>query len=393
MLALILTGAFAVAQRAGEDLGEIRVGVPDTVRRVQVVSPDPALQRLVQRAFAVHGAYEVRSSGSVHFVFTFRPIDERTVELTITSGDQELFRQRQTGRDVNSAALAAADLAVTRTVGLPGFFSGSIATIGKRDGQTSVYLSDFFYQRMRQLTRDRALCMLPNLSPDGRTLIYTSYHRSGFPELFKIDLTTNRRDLFMGYRGLNTGATYSPDGRSIAMILSGDGNSEVYVSDADGGNIRRLTRTQGLESDPSWSPDGQRLVFQSDDLGRPQIFTMRADGSDRRRVPTNISGNCSEPRWNPRDPNLIVFTAAMGREFELCIYDFTKRESRVISRGAGDAIEPAWLPDGRHLLYTERTRQTSRIAILDTVTGKKSYLTTAEMGHFSMAAYTRASVL
>jgi TolB protein len=375
--------------------GDLRVTqqVRADVRSVRIESPRAEITRLVRAAFGLHGAFEVVSEGGSDFIFSYQPIDATTVEVRIASAGQTLVSRQFSGSDLASAALRASDYAVERTTGLPGFFSGTIACIGQNGAFPQVVLADILFRRTRALTSDRAECLLPEVSPDGRWLLYTTYHRSGFPEIFRIDLRNNRRELFAGYKGVNTGANFSPDGRRVAVIL-GAGGSDLYLKDATGsGRAERLTRTAGLESDPSWSPDGRRIVYQSDDLGKPQIFVINADGSGRTRIPTNISGNCSEPVWNPRDANLIAFTAAFRGGFQVCLYDASKRESRILTRASGSAQQPTWLPDGRHLIYTESSGRNERLAIIDIVTGKRSYLTTPQMGRFSMADYVAVPLL
>ncbi|MCD8482792.1 MAG: biopolymer transporter Tol [Verrucomicrobia bacterium] len=374
------------AQQGPVELGTIEQAVNVQRLNVRLSSPNPQAMGLLQRAFALHGGFEVRASGNVDFEITVVP-NERQAELIITSAGRELLRQQVSGTDWRDATLRAADTAVRRTLGIPGFFAGMVAFISDRTGHSEVYVSDMFFERPRQLTRDRALCLLPNLSPDGSRLLYTSYHRNGFPDIFSIDLRSNRRDVFASFRGLNTGAVHSPDGRQVAMILSGSGNSELYVSDAQGQNIRRLTRTAGLEADPTWSPDGRRLAFTSDEHGRPQIFTINADGTGMRRLPTNISRNCSEPNWNPVNADQIIFTAAIGREFELVLWEFSRNASRVLTQGTGDAVHPTWLRDGRHVIYTERTARYSRLMVLDTVTGRSVRLSPDSFNNASMATF------
>lgn len=359
------------------DLGVIE-GRARSEFNITVRSSDPSLQRLAQSAFALHGAYEVRTGGTTHFDFSFDPNGRDGVDLVVRSAGQVLLEQTFRASDRNRALLLAADHAVQRTLDIPGFFAGTIAFISERTGASEVYVSDLFFLNARQLTRDRSQAILPNLSPDGRRLLYTSYHRNGFPDIYSIDLETNRRTTFASFRGTNTGATFSPDGREVAMVLSGSGNAEIFVSDAQGRNLRRLTHTPAVEADPTWSPDGRRLAFVSDSPGRPQLFTMSASGGPATRIPTDISRHCTEPAWNPRDADVIAFTAAIGREFEIALYSFRDRASRQISRGAGDAIEPAWLNDGRHLIFTRRTANGSHLMILDTKTGQSQRLSPPE---------------
>ena len=100
-----------------------------------------------------------------------------------------------------------------------------------------------------------------------------------------------------------------------------------------------------------------------------------------------MSRNCSEPTWKPRDAKQIAFTAAVGREFEICLYEMGASAAKILTRGRGDAVEPVWLSDGRHLLYTQRSKGRSRLAILDTLTGSQEVLSPEVWGDCSMADF------
>ncbi len=374
------------------DLGAItRRGEASESRPVAVIASDERVQNLLRHAFNAHGAYRVVGLDDADFTFRFTVAGERRVRVDIESGRpaETLFSREVEGSSRNNAALRAADLAVSRTVqNLPGIFAGTIAFISDRSGPSrELFQGDLFFTEVRQLTRDGAKCALPSLSPDGRYILYTSYHRSGFPDLYRVEVESGRRAVFAGFRGTNTGGVWNPRGDRVAMILSGTGNAELYVSDAEGGNLRRLTKTAALEADPSWSPDGRRLVFASDAPGRPQLHVMPATGGVPRRIPTDISGYCAEPVWNPRDENLIAFTIAAGGRFEIALYDFEARRSRIITNGPVDAIEPIWTRDGRHLIYTERSDRYRRLMLLDTVTGSKAPLHDRGFGDAWQAAY------
>ncbi len=368
------------------------IRLPDVVGRGEILSRSvtvtgrpEALRRDAARLFDLHGGFD-RVSERADFRFSFEEAGSEAVRLRIESGGKVLMEEVLRGADRLKALYRAADRAVERTLGLPGFFSGEVAFISDRTGHAEVYLTDTLFRSARQLTRDRSQCLSPDLSPDGNTVLYTSYHGTGFPDIYRIDLRTGKRSLFAGFKGTNTGATFSPDGTRVAMILSGSGNSELYLGNRSGSGLQRLTRSESLEADPSWSPDGRRLLLTSDKMGRPQIYTMDLEGRSVSRVRTDISRHCSEPAWNPRDEDQIAFTAAVGGSFEVVLFRFSEGRSRVVSKGVGDAVHPAWLADGRHLLYTERTPRYSRIMILDTKTGKRFRFSPAELNSAREAA-------
>ena len=69
---------------------------------------------------------------------------------------------------------------------------------------------------------------------------------------------------------------FSPDGTQMALVLSRDGNPEVYVMDLATRNLRRITRHHAIDTEPSWTPDGQGVLFTSDRGGKPQIYKVGA---------------------------------------------------------------------------------------------------------------------
>lgn len=88
----------------------------------------------------------------------------------------------------------------------------------------------------------------------------------------------------------------------IAFVSDRDGNPEIYVMNADGTDLTRLTDTPGAEREPVWSPDGQRIAFLYGD-----IYVMNADGTDRTQI-TDTSAGKENIAWSP-DGQRIVFAA------------------------------------------------------------------------------------
>ena len=100
----------------------------------------------------------------------------------------------------------------------------------------------------------------------------------------------------------------------IVFSSNRDGNQEIYVMDADGGNLRRLTNSPLDESEPTWSPDGKRIAFVTTRAGEGardenrQIWVMDADGGNQQKL-TNKDFSEWEPSWSP-DGKRIAFTSS-----------------------------------------------------------------------------------
>ena len=370
------------------DIGNaVREG--DKPLSLAIESKSALISNTARRAFELHGGYELTTSGRSAYTFKIERIDNFSVALVILSGRpaQNLYSRTVTGQDLQDAILRACDIAVEATLQLKGFFAGKLAYVRKQQGITEIYTGDLLFNKIRPLTADRAHVASPDWSPDGTKLIYTTYHKTGFPDIYMTDLGSGRRVPIASFGGTNSSPAFSPDGKRIAMSLSGKGESDIFISSANGKNPRPLTRNRSIETSPSWSPDGRWLVLESDKPGKPQLYEISASGGPMRRLPTNISGYCSEPAWNPVDKNLIAFTAAVAGGFQITIYNRRAQQSEIITKISGSAVEPEWLNDGRHLVFTQKLNGMKRLMILDSKTKKVSALHKPSFGETSSATF------
>lgn len=389
-LSILLAFSGANAQNP-ESIGEIRRKAELQSIPLRITCSDARMQGMLVNMFSTHGAFRGPRAGETPAVLDFVAIGANgaqvAMEIPSSSGLRSSVRTAQ-GADTVEALLRAADMAVKEITGLPGYFAGKLAFISDRSGSPELYVSDLSFQKLSMPAPRRSVAQLPSFSPDGRKVVYTSYHAGNRPDIYEVDIALNSAPKrIAGYKGLNTGACYSPNGSTIAMILSGYGNAELAIANADGRNVRRLTKTRSLESDPSWSPDGRQIVFASDQTGNPQLYTITMGSGQVSKVPTGMRGYSAEPDWNPLNKNQIAFTTRAGREFEIALYDARTGESTIISSGPGDAVEPQWLNDGRHLIFTARTSTSRRICILDSLTGKVSPLHLERFGDSSQPAF------
>ncbi len=78
-------------------------------------------------------------------------------------------------------------------------------------------------------------------------------------------------------------------------LVSGEG-FQIFVMNADGSGVTRLTHTNGSKVNPGWSPDGSRIVFQRFGLFGGDIHVMNADGTGNTTI---LRGSWSYPDWSP----------------------------------------------------------------------------------------------
>src|SRR5690606_14590488 len=122
-----------------------------------------------------------------------------------------------------------------------------------------------------------------------------------------------------------------------------------YVMDLRSRQSRRLTTDPSIDTSPSFSPDGARIVFNSDRGGTPQLYVMNADGSGVRRISFG-SGRYMTPVWSPRG-DLIAFTKQEGGQFHIGVMNSDGSGERILTSSYMDE-GPTWAPNGRVLMFS-----------------------------------------
>jgi TolB protein len=372
ILSLLLAPVLVEAQT--RKIGEVRVDVDANTIPVRVSASTPDLQTLANTAFEAHGRYKRVASGHAYDI-KFSAVTPNQVRVDVTRGAAAtpVSSDVATGSTPRNALLRAADIAVQKTNGmnLRGFFTARLAFVAQRGSKGDIYASDLFLGEAKRY-QENALLLTPRWSPDGSRIIFTSYLRTGAPDIYLLDPISGRKDTFASFRGTNSGARFSPNGQQVAMVLSGEGTPEIYVSNAQGRGVVRKTRSENAKSSPCWSPDGSQIVFAMEP--GPQLYVMSVAGGAPRRLSVGFT-YAAEPDWSRTNPGKIACTVRVGSRYQIAVFDMATNTGKVVSKAEFDGIEPSWLADGRHLVYTARDRSSSVIAILDTETGKSTRIT------------------
>jgi TolB protein len=196
--------------------------------------------------------------------------------------------------------------------------------------------------------------------------------------LDKFDIYTVGRDgrdmrRLTNYNAYTAEGVLSPDGRTIVFTSLKDGDLDIYTMNVDGSNVRRLTSTPGYDGGPWWSPDGRRIVYRAhhpkdsvelrqyrellaQGFIRPskvELFVMNADGSDNRQI-TTLGGANFGPSWTP-DGRRIIFSSnhknPRSRNFDLFIVNDDGSNLEQVTTNADFDGFPMFSRDGRSLIW------------------------------------------
>jgi Tol biopolymer transport system component len=177
----------------------------------------------------------------------------------------------------------------------------------------------------------------------------------------------------------------------IAFASEREGNRQIYIMDANGANVQRITDTGGTAQQPSWSvnneivfsldnqlfvmaadgtnvrplsadgvnpiqgnqpvwsPDGGRVAFSADQNGDVNLFAVNADGSNLQQI-TAEPGQDQQPSWSP-DGSRIVFATNRDGQFEIYVINADGSNPVRLTNNGVDDLQPAWSPDGGRIAF------------------------------------------
>ena len=312
-----------------------------------IPTSDPAAVRAAFASFASAGAH-AGLQGLVSWRGDRTEVEMRLYDLT--SPEFRLIASKKIelpSTQTRRLAHKVADEVVMQFTGEPGIADTKIAYVHGAGGVKELSLMDYDGAGASAVTSNRSINLSPMWSPDTRSLAFTSYMR-GYPYLYRMFPFENRPpQVVAGFLGINSSPAFSPDGRFLAMTLSRDGNPEIYVLNLATGAFRRLTTYSGIDTEPTWSPTGREIAFVSERAGGAHVFVMDAEGANVRRL--TRAGFNTQPRWSPKG-DTIAFTSRQGN-FDLWAVSPDGSNLRRLTAGPGNNEGSSWAPNGRHLVF------------------------------------------
>jgi len=296
--------------------------------------------------------------------FVISGTDNGTVVGSVTDkfARKVILSRSYNGASLRRQAHAFADDIVQATTTLKPIGGTKIAFKSQgASGNGEIYVADFDGFGAQAVTSDATIVAKPAWVPGRMALYYTSYARSN-PDIFMHSLSTGQRRVIAGYSGLNTSASVSPDGTKVAMILSKSGSPNVWVCNADGSGLKKLT--SGLEdSSPCWSPDGRWVCFATKKAERRRLAKVPAGGGEVQYLNTAGAPNPTEPDWSP-DGKWIAFTSQTG-DFNICVMPADGGKSPVVLVAGQN---PSWSPNSRTLVFNHGGNGHQTLSVLDVFT-------------------------
>jgi len=207
---------------------------------------------------------------------------------------------------------------------------------------------------------------------NGKIAFDSSYIDEVWGEIYAIEPDGTGRVRLTESEGVDIEPAWSPDGRQVAFTSArvtrardpadptcqSTCNLDVYVMNADGSRVKRLTDDPARDREPAWSPDSSKIVFTRDD-GQSDLYVMNADGSAETRI-TSFPSVEKHPAWSPDGARIAFFRGDCPFNCTSHIYTAAPDGSDVTQLTTGSFVRdrtPDWSPDGSRVVFNREDVQ------------------------------------
>jgi len=261
------------------------------------------------------------------------------------------FTFKVTDQTLRSASHQIADEVFEEILGLPGAFNTQIAFVSVQGrGKDKVFrlqLADADGQNEQSMLTSPRPIISPSWAPDGVRIAYVSFENRRRSAIYVQDRQKGSREKVLSQEGINGAPSWSPDGTRLAVVLSYEGNPEVYILDLVNGQRRRLTKNAAIDTEPAWL-DNNTIVFTSDRSGGPQLYKVASRGGRAERL--TFEGRYNASAAVSPDSSTLAFVHGSGDGYQIATLDIVSGVFQTVTDGSLDE-SPTFAPNGQMIMF------------------------------------------
>ena len=255
---------------------------------------------------------------------------------------------------LRKTAHALSDVIYYALLGQKGSFNTKLSFVtvneeknGKR--KYRLVISDWDGKNQQVIIGSDDPILSPAWSADQRKIAYVSFKNNRSDVFVKYVFQNTNPIKLPKFDGIASSPTWHPDGKSLALTLSKDGNKDIYLYNFDSKKLKRLTTNIAIDTEANFSPDGKSIAFTSNRTGQVQIYIKNLKSGKISRATFEGRYN-AKPVFSPNGKDLALIHR-VGKDYRLALLDIASRDLTVLTQNKSDE-SPYFSPNGGMIIYS-----------------------------------------
>jgi len=255
---------------------------------------------------------------------------------------------------IRKTAHALSDVIYYALLGQKGSFNTrlSFVTVNEEKNGKRKYrllISDWDGKNQQVIIGSDDPILSPAWSADQRKIAYVSFKNNRSDVFVKYVFQNTNPIKLPKFDGIASSPTWHPDGKSLALTLSKDGNKDIYLYNFDSKKLKRLTTNIAIDTEANFSPDGKSIAFTSNRTGQVQIYIKNLKSGKISRATFEGRYN-AKPVFSPDGKDLALIHR-VGKDYRLALLDIASRDLTVLTQNKSDE-SPYFSPNGGMIIYS-----------------------------------------
>ena len=255
---------------------------------------------------------------------------------------------------LRKTAHALSDVIYYALLGQKGSFNTKLSFVtvneeknGKR--KYRLVISDWDGKNQQVIIGSDDPILSPAWSADQRKIAYVSFKNNRSDVFVKYVFQNTNPIKLPKFDGIASSPTWHPDGKSLALTLSKDGNKDIYLYNFDSKKLKRLTTNIAIDTEANFSPDGKSIAFTSNRTGQVQIYIKNLKSGKISRATFEGRYN-AKPVFSPDGKDLALIHR-VGKDYRLALLDIASKDLTVLTQNKSDE-SPYFSPNGGMIIYS-----------------------------------------
>ena len=256
----------------------------------------------------------------------------------------------------------------------------TVTTDAKGEKEYRLNISDSDAMNVKSRIKLNTPILSPAWSPDRsyehKKIAYVSFENGRSEVFIWYPYTRRKIEKLPRFDGIASAPSWHPDGKSLVLTLSKNGNKDIYSYNLADKELTRLTHNASIDTEASYSPDGQRIAFTSNRSGQVQVYIKNL-------VTNQINRATFEGRYNAKavfspDGKSLAIVHRVDKDYRIAMLDIKTKDLSIMTNNELDE-SPYFSPNGDMIIFATNRNNKGLLSVVS-VEGNRSYELTSQTG-------------